>query len=283
MASVVRLCLPVMLLLGAGQAAAAQFFAVEDACNGRQLMIQGVIEAGDHERFLRHMAELTDPADLPAVQNPDVLWTVKLDSPGGDPGAAMAIGRFLRQALATTEVGYRYAKRPDGVYDFARSEEQVCLEGSGRMGGCARDLIEAECAGACLLIWMGGAERYALEGRLGRHGLAGAGDVVQRYLVEMGLARDDAAALLAAESRPNEWLSWVERDALSGPTRTLESLLAECPARLSADESFRSVAGESAAVRNELMDRAQAHRQCRLQRLSDARARSAAWLAGQAR
>jgi len=84
--------------------------------------------------ILAFMADHVGDA-APAVQDPDVLWTVELDSPGGDLAEAMRIGRFLRDALATTEVTYRYARRPDGVLDFARGGDLVCLEGEGRLTG----------------------------------------------------------------------------------------------------------------------------------------------------
>jgi len=251
----------VIAVLGlAGSVRAATFLPIEDACNGRQALIQGPIEPGDYGRFLAFMADHVG-GDASAVQDPDVLWTVELDSSGGDLGEAMRIGRFLRGALVTTEVTYRYARRPDGVLDYARGGELVCLEGQGRLSGCEADLIEAECTGACLLIWLGGATRHANEGRLGTHGLAG-GDAVAGYLEAMGVAPAWRSRLTAADAADG-WLGWPGRHELGGQAGELASLLAGCPPPLSRDESFESVAAPCAELRARLMDRAAAHRACR--------------------
>lgn len=262
-----------LLLAAAGGAAAADLVVVEDECRGRQLLIQGPIEAGDYERFVARIQQLVTDAALPEVQDPDVLWTVKLDSPGGDPAEAMRIGRFLRAALATTEVGYRYAQRLDGVWDYARSGEVLCLQGSGNLGGCAGALVAAECTGACLLIWLGGAERFALEGRLGRHGLAAGDATVAAYLADMN-APAGLGTAAAGEASADGWLSFAERHALGGRAPVAEAALASCPAPLTADESYASVTAESEAVRDALMDRAEAHRACRHRQLAQARAQS---------
>ena len=252
----------------AGSVRAATFLPIEDACNGRQALIQGPIEPGDYRRFLAFMADHVG-GDAPSVQDPDVLWTVELDSPGGDLSEAMRIGRFLRAALATTEVTYRYARRPDGVLDYARGGELVCLEGQGRLSGCEADLIEAECTGACLLIWLGGATRHANEGRLGTHGLAD-GDAVAGYLDELGVA-PAWRTRLTVSGAADGWLGWPERHELGGRADELVSLLAGCPPPLSRDESFESVAAPSAQLRARLMDRAAAHRACRRAREAEVR------------
>ncbi len=260
-----------MLWLAALPAAAAEFITVEDECRGRQLLVQGVIEPGDFRRLKGELAGLVH-GNLPTVQDPDKLWTVLLDSPGGDLDEAMRMGRLLRQALATTEVSYRFARRPDGVYDFARSRDSVCLGGGGRLAGCQPDIIEADCTGACLLLWLGGADRIANEGRLGLHGLSGDGDAatVTGYLEEMGVPARRAVALLS-DAAGDGWLNWPQRHALGGHADVLDSLLADCPAPLSADESYRSITAPSAAERERLMDRAEAHRACRRARLAAAR------------
>lgn len=262
----------VLAFLG-GTAHSAEFIAVEDECNGRQLVIQGAIAPGDHQRFERVLADhVIGPR--PAVQDPEVLWTVELDSPGGDLDAAMAIGRLLREALAITEVGYRYARRPDGVWDFARGTDVVCLDGEDRLSGCHRDLVEAECTGACLLIWLAGAARHANEGRVGSHGLAAgpSSAAVTAYLREMAVGEawvDRLTGLPEADS--DGWLDWPARHELGGSAPLLETLVDGCPPALTREESFRSVAAESAAERDGLMDRADAHRDCRRARLAQAR------------
>jgi hypothetical protein len=264
-----------LLLAAAGATSlAAEFVVVEDECRGRQLVIQGVIEPGDYARLRERMHRLVAGDPLPDVQDADVLWTVKLDSAGGDLDEAMRIGRFLREALATTEVGYRYARRLDGVWDYARSGQLLCLEGSGTLSGCSGALVPAECTGACLLIWLGGAERFAMEGRVGVHGLAGAADRVDAYVEEVGIS---AAALRSVgEATADGWLDYGGRQALGRPAEALRVLLADCPAPLTADESFASVTADSKTERDRLMARAEAHRACRQQRLAAVRARSVA-------
>lgn len=256
----------------------AELVLLEDECNGRQLMIKGAIEPGDYERFAARLAGLVT-GDLPEVQNPDLLWTVKLDSPGGDLAEAMRVGRLLRRAMAVTEVDYRFARRPDGVYDFARSGELVCLDGEGRLAGCHQEMMEAECAGACLLVWLAGAERHASAGRLGLHGLAGSRDgSLRTYLAEMGVPGDWAERMVTAEPPGDGWLSWSERQALGGRAAGLEALIGACPKPLNRDESFRSVTAPDPAVRDRLMDRAEAHRSCRRRHLGEARAELVRWL-----
>lgn len=266
----VHLCLGLVLGLIATAVQAAEFLPVEDECNGRQALIRGPIEPGDYDRFLDFMARHVAGGDLPAVQDPDVLWTVELDSPGGDLDEAMRIGRFLRDMLATTEVTYRYARRPDGVLDYARGGELVCLDGDDRLSGCEPDLVEAECTGACLLIWLGGSTRHANEGRLGRHGLGGGGGV-DDYLAALDVPAPQRARLLDPAAG-DAWLDWTERHALGGRAAAHQALLASCPPALTRDESFRSVAAADAAERDRLMDRAEAHRACRVAREADARA-----------
>lgn len=274
---VVVCCLAVASLPMPAQA--ADFLPLEDECNGRQLMIKGPIEPGDYERFVVRWARLVDRAGLPDVQDPDVLWTVKIDSPGGDVREGMRIGRLLRQAFATTEVSYRYVQRPDGVYDFERSGELVCLDGEGRLAGCHQDIVEAECTGACLLVWLAGTERHANEGRLGLHGLSGSeADDVRAYLAELGTPEAWIARIGGDAPAGDGWLSWPERHELGGRAEELRRLVADCPAPLSPDESFQSVTAPSEAVRERLMDRADAHRTCRRDRLAAARAETLAWL-----
>ncbi len=271
--AVVAIMLPVL-----GQA--AEFIRIEDGCNGRQLMIKGPIERGDYQRFVDRLGRMVT-GDLPAVQNPDVLWTVKLDSPGGDLAEAMRIGRLLRRSYATTEVSYRYARRPDGVYDFERSDGMACLTGHGKMSGCHPDIVEAQCTGACLLVWLGGARRYANEGHLGLHGLPGTdAGVVRAYLDEMGVSARWVQRFTAGAAAPGDgWLSWPERHELGGRSQSLQHLTADCPAPLSRDESYRSVVSPDEAERDRLMDRAEANRSCRRRHLAAARQQTVRWLA----
>jgi hypothetical protein len=259
----------------------AELITVEDECRGQQLLIKGAIEPGDFDRLVARLRQLAIGADLPDVQDPETLWTVKLDSPGGDIAEAMRIGRLLRRALATTETSYRFARRDDGVLDFERTEGSICLDGEGRLDGCFEDVVKAQCAGACLLVWLAGANRYAHEGGLGMHGLGGSDPAaLQGYLYEMDVPAEwvarieaaQAAELAAAEPDAAQWLSWPERKQLSGHAATLGVMLANCPAPLTFDEAFESVTAESERVRDELMDRAEAHRRCRLDRVAAARA-----------
>jgi hypothetical protein len=259
------------LLLLAGQAFAAQFVTLEDQCNGRQLQMTGPIEPGDAARFEAALARLVLSPDLPDVQDPERLWTVRLDSPGGDLNEGMRIGGLLRAAFATTEVSYRFAARGDGVYDFARGDDELCVEGVGRLAGCKPDVVKAECAGACLLAWLGGADRYAHEGNLGTHGLPESGRAaaaVARYLDEMGIDADGKTLLQADDY----WLPWAERTRLDGRAPALRDALAACPPPLDQQESFDSVMHPDATVRDPLMYRAAEHRACRLAVVERARA-----------
>jgi hypothetical protein len=255
------------LLLGSQPAVAARLIVLEDECRGKQLLLSGPIEPGDADRFADALARLVLSAELPEVQDAELLWTVKLDSAGGDLVEAMRIGRLLRRGLAATEVSYRFAKRADGVYDFERAQDTICLEGQGRLSGCFSDIVKAECAGACLLAWLGGADRYAHEGNLGTHGLPAPGEgtaEVAAYLAEMGLDAEASERLLGPQSDGEHWLSWSERSALAGRAAELQVPLASCPAALNQQESLDSVMDPDPAVRDRLMDRAEAHRACRL-------------------
>jgi hypothetical protein len=208
--------------------------------------------------------------DLPEVQDPDVLWTVKLDSPGGDAAEAMRIGRFLRDALATAEVSYRFERREDGVYDFKRSEQTICLDGESRLAGCFQDVAEAECAGACMLVWLGGANRRAIEGQLGTGGLAGLPGLAD-YLQAMDVSPEQAARLQSSSNDSQAWLPWPDRDALSAPAPTLLALLEGCPPPLSSDEAMESIMTDSPERREALLTRAEAYRSCRARRIGEAR------------
>jgi hypothetical protein len=262
------------LLLLARLAFAVEFVTLEDQCNGRQLMVTGTIEPGDAARVEAALARLVLSADLPDVQDAERLWTVRLDSPGGDLYEGMRIGRLLRAAYATTEVSYRFARRSDGVYDFARGTEELCVEGVGRLAGCKPDVVKAGCAGACLLAWLGGADRYAHEGDLGTHGLPESGPAaaaVAQYLTEMGVDAD-GLSLLHAPGADVRWLPWAERTRLDGRAPALRDALAACPPPLDQQESFDSVMHPDAAVRDPLMHRAAKHRACRLAVIERARA-----------
>jgi len=262
-----------LVTLAAPTASALEFIKLEDECNGRQLLLKGDIEPGDFDRFLARMAQHVVGDPQPEVQDPEVLWTIELDSPGGDLAEAMRIGRFLRSALAITQVSYRFAQRPDGVWDHEHNGRVVCLEGEDRLAGCAEDITEAECTGACLLIWLAGGDRYADAGRLGEHGLAGSGDDVRAYLVQMGVPQPWIRRLLDAAPAGDGWLSWPERHELSGRAEALDQLLAGCPPALNQEESFASLIAPSEAERNALLDRADAYRTCRRARLAEVRTR----------
>ena len=269
-----RMILGALLLLGCAPfegAEAGRLVVLEDECRGKQLLFMGPIEPGDANRFADALARLVLSPDLPVVQDNELLWTVKFDSPGGDVGEAMAIGRLLRQGLAATEVSYRFAKRPDGIYDFERSANAICPGGEGRLAGCFPDIVKAECAGACLLAWLGGAQRYAHEGAIGTHGAPDTPEVAD-YLRELELEPAALAAMRAPVDSGEHWLAWRERSALAGRAPALAEPLAACPAALTQQESLDSVMHEDLALRDRLMDRAEAHRACRLAILARAQA-----------
>lgn len=267
-------------------AAAAGFVVLEDECNGRQLMIRGEIEPGDAQRFADAFAGLVRD-DLPPAQNPELLWTLKLDSPGGDLAEAMAIGRIVRRALVTTEVSYRFEPRADGVWDFAHAADTLCVEGDDRLAGCQAKIAVAECTGACLLIWLAGADRRAIEGALGHHGLTAEASEIWAYLSSMDVSPEWGARILnapdpvrAPDGTPpaggDGWFGWADKAALSGPTPALRALLAGCPAPLTPDEAIASVMTPSPSTRDTLLDRAEDHWRCRNARVDAAR-RLADW------
>jgi hypothetical protein len=124
-----------------------------------------------------------------------------------------------------------------------------------------------------VLAWLGGATRYAHEGNLGVHGLPAAGAAsaeVRAYLAELELGPDALALVVGPQSDGEHWLEWRERSLLAGRAPALETLLAACPAPLSQQESLDSVMHADPAVRDRLMDRAEAHRACRLEILARA-------------
>lgn len=258
-------------------ARAADFIELEDECNGRQLLIRGAIEPGDAQRFAARFSALVTSEALPAVQDPELLWTVKLDSPGGSLAEAMQIGRQLRERLVTTEVSFRFVQRADGVYDFDRRTDPVCLSGADRLAGCSPSVAVADCTGACLLIWLGGADRRAIEGRLGQHGLAAGGQAVATYLGDMEIAPEWIDRLLGATSDPegavdDGWLDWIGKGELSGRAPSLDRLLAGCPAPLTAAQAIESVMTESPEHRARLLDRNEAYWECRNARVGGVRA-----------
>jgi hypothetical protein len=264
-----RLALVLLALLAASPALAGRLVVLEDECRGKQLLFVGPIEAGDGDRFAQALATLILSPDLPPVQDNELLWTVKFDSPGGDVKEAMAIGRLLRRGLAATEVSYRFARRDDGIYDFERSGDTLCPGGSGRLAGCFPDIVKAECAGACLLAWLGGAHRFAHEGRIGVHDLDLTPEV-REYLREMQVADAVVDRLAVPQASGSHWLEWRERSALAGVAPALAEPLAACPAALNQQESLDSVMHADLDVREALMDRAYRHRQCRLRILARA-------------
>jgi hypothetical protein len=263
------LALLLLGLLGASFAQAGRIVVLEDECRGKQLLFVGPIETGDGDRFAQALASLILSPDLPPVQDNELLWTVKFDSPGGDVTEAMAIGRLLRRGLAATEVSYRFARRSDGIYDFERSTDTLCPGGSGRLAGCFPDIIKAECAGACLLAWLGGAHRFAHEGRIGTHELDLTPEV-REYLREMQIADAVVDGLSVPQASGPHWLEWRERSALAGIAPALADPLAACPPALDQQESLDSVMHADLAVRETLMNRAYLHRQCRLRILARA-------------
>jgi hypothetical protein len=86
----------------------------------------------------------------------------------------------------------------------------------------------------------------------------------------MGLSADAVAKLMGPRSDGEHWLAWSERSAIAGRAPALQAPLASCPAGLTQPESLDSVMHPDPAVRDRLMDRAAAHRACRLGILSKA-------------
>lgn len=269
-----RLALATLVLGVPASVLAADFIYVEDECRGRQLLLQGPIAPGDHARFAERLAQLVHADDLPAVQDPDRLWTLTLDSRGGDLGEALKIGRLVRAALLTTEVGFRYTRRADGVYDYqalpAGDSGVHSNTGPAATGGI---LVPAECSGACLLVWLAGAERHAHDGRPGFHGSAPATDDAvhadwQQYLVDIEIPESWQERLGAPD-----WLDWAEYRALAAvPATRLQALTADCPAAPGGAERLDAVMQGEDALRDALDARLLEARRCRNDRLAESRA-----------
>jgi hypothetical protein len=148
---------------------------------------------------------------------------VTLDSPGGDPEAAMALGRALRAAGCTTSVG-RTVPDPDGEPVAGNPVE---------MG------IGGRCEGACILAFLGGRERWLDPGQLvlapllvDRPGLAPAkglaeGQVLASrigvYLAEMGVNAGLGPRLAVAPDTPPQPLADADLVAFAIANHDIET------------------------------------------------------------
>ncbi|OWJ68361.1 hypothetical protein [Inquilinus limosus] len=124
------------------------------------------------------------PAAFDAYAAENGCPVLHLDSPGGDPAAAMALGRRIRERCVDVEVGRTvpYAD-PTMPADYPKVEDTA----SGR------------CEGACVLAFLGGRSRSAEAGELVPGGVPeNLRPQVAAYLAEMGGKAELLPRLLAA-------------------------------------------------------------------------------------
>lgn len=141
-------------------------------CNGcGWIAAHGEITADTPEAFRAFLSDF---------QN-ELLAPVMFDSPGGNLGAALELGRLLRESNATTTVG--------------RSEPSF--------GPWFEWVDGGQCSSACVFAFLGGATRWAATGELGVHQFYLPNDrniptdITQQimgelviYLIEMGISSE---------------------------------------------------------------------------------------------
>lgn len=122
-----------MTITGDPPSAAIQFF----AGTGWHIYLDGEIDPEADKRF----------AEFLGTNDPGPYSTVVLNSPGGNPIAAMKIGRMIRQRGFSVDVGKRSASE-----------------------GAAREYGNGQCFSACSLAYLGGRFRWMSESaRYGVH------------------------------------------------------------------------------------------------------------------
>jgi hypothetical protein len=112
------------------------------------------------------------PAAFDAYAAENGCPALHLDSPGGDPAAAMALGRRIRERCVDVEVGRTVAY------------EDATLPADGPK---VEDTASGRCEGACVLAFLGGRSRSAEAGELVPGGVPESlKPQVAAYLAEMG-------------------------------------------------------------------------------------------------
>lgn len=162
-------------------------------------LMEGDIEPGLTERFRAAYGEGADGNKL------------FLDSPGGNLGEAIKLGRLVRELNLNTRIGGSggFPRNPDGSLRIAGGD----FPADGR------------CESACAYVFMGGLERFLNDGtKLGLHRFhapgqsidAGSAQVISgqliSYMVEMGI--DARLFVLAADQDQNSMYYVTRQDAL---------------------------------------------------------------------
>lgn len=124
------------------------------------------------------------PAAFDAYAAKDGCPALHLDSPGGDPAAAMALGRKIREQCVDVEVGRTVPY-----------EDSTLPAGSPKV----EDTASGRCEGACVLAFLGGRSRSAEAGELVPGGVPESlKPQVAAYLTEMGGKPELLTRLIAA-------------------------------------------------------------------------------------
>ncbi|KGM33514.1 hypothetical protein [Inquilinus limosus] len=151
------------------------------------------------------------PAAFDAYVAENGCPTLHFDSPGGDPAAAMALGRKIREHCVDVEVGRTVPyEDPTLPTDSPKVEDTA----SGR------------CEGACVLAFLGGRSRTVEAGELASGGVPESlRPQVASYLSDMGLEPTAVSYLAELMSRPNpSWVGMLEQLGIANAgteTRTL--------------------------------------------------------------
>jgi hypothetical protein len=187
---------PVLASLLCAPASAAEFRVFQygddyDDGPGAYIVMTGETEPGDYGRFLDVLPKAI--ALHGSEEFPIDLW---LEGPGGDLDEGLRLGQL--------------------VYDL----KLATLVDKG-----------AECASACALIWLGGAQLYAHEeARIGFHqayegdgiaSISGNADV-GFYLSQVGLERATVQYVVSADPDSMTWLNRTIADAIDLPVTFLD-------------------------------------------------------------
>lgn len=114
---------------------AADFYWVEDRTSGiaTDIVIEGQIEAGDYDHFLENVLLIGSGVER-----------VQIYSPGGSVDEAIKIGIAIRELKLSTWVPHR----------FGRNTPQTC------MPGLPKDNANCLCLSSCVLVYLGGIDRF---------------------------------------------------------------------------------------------------------------------------
>jgi hypothetical protein len=171
------------------------------------LQIIGRIDAGDDVKF---RALLVD-----AINRGDQIARVSVYSAGGQPGTAMAIGRYVRDlhlATVAPRLMPLLGRQTCDVYAVAAGATVLEYDPL-RQRGDAR----CACSGACVLVWAAGAIRHGDAVQIQRADPAQDVDheVPAAYLRDMGIPEDTISRMSVPASDKIGYLTIAERGMLA--------------------------------------------------------------------